>query len=475
MSINTLSSKSEDLSLLSINPTQDSLPPSRLSTLSTQLDYSGIIKLASYVQQQVSRGKSICDLIIGDFDTTRFRLPTALRQAIQQAYDDNQNDYPPLEGVLPLREAIAQLTKNHFGINYDSAHEIIISGGARPLLYMALLALVDPGEIVIYPAPSWNNMYYATMCGANGVAIETSVENQFLPTAGDFAQRIKNARVIALCSPQNPVGTMFSKQTLEDICDLVIAENQRRSGHQRPLYIVFDQVYWMLTYQQLQHHHPVQLRPELKEYVVIVDGGSKAFAATGIRVGWGMGPADVIDKMKLMIEHVGAIAPKAEQLATAVLLNNDKLLQDHLSSFKTQIFNSLQILHLGIQQMKDEGLPVDSMEPMGGIYLSLQINLQGMITPEGKILRTAKEASLYFIDHAGFAVVPFDFFGMAHAEWWFRAAVCAVLPEQIVAALPKVKNAVRALRKPDFTYEGPPLRRAPESLSSVSKTDEYSE
>ncbi|MDC6117417.1 pyridoxal phosphate-dependent aminotransferase [Serratia rubidaea] len=417
----------------------------RLSRLAVELDYSGIIKLASYVQQQIDDGRRICDLIIGDFDPARFPLPGVLRQAIYQAYADNQHDYPPLEGVLPLRAAIADLCTRSFQVEYDPASEIIISGGARPLLYLALLAVADPGDTVVYPAPSWNNMYYATLCGAKGVAVETTAENQFLPTAQDFLPYLREARAIALCSPQNPVGTMFSRQALEEICDLVVAENRRRRGRQKPLYIVFDQVYWMLSYQALPHYQPVQLRPELKAYTIVVDGGSKAFAATGLRVGWGMGPADVIDKMKLMIEHIGAIAPKAEQLAMAALLHDHALLQDHLATFKGQIFNSLQLLHTGIQRMKAEGLPVDAMAPMGGIYLSMQFNLAGRVTPAGQVLRTPEDVSRYLIDHAGLAVVPFSYFGMARAEWWFRAAVCAVLPEQIESALPRVRDAIIAL------------------------------
>ncbi|MEB7586432.1 pyridoxal phosphate-dependent aminotransferase [Serratia rubidaea] len=417
----------------------------RLSRLAVELDYSGIIKLASYVQQQIDDGRRICDLIIGDFDPARFPLPGVLRQAIYQAYADNQHDYPPLEGVLPLRAAIADLCTRSFQVEYDPASEIIISGGARPLLYLALLAVADPGDTVVYPAPSWNNMYYATLCGAKGVAVETTAENQFLPTAQDFLPYLREARAIALCSPQNPVGTMFSRQALEEICDLVVAENRRRRGRQKPLYIVFDQVYWMLSYQALPHYQPVQLRPELKAYTIVVDGGSKAFAATGLRVGWGMGPADVIDKMKLMIEHIGAIAPKAEQLAMAALLHDHALLQDHLATFKGQIFNSLQLLHTGIQRMKAEGLPVDTMAPMGGIYLSMQFNLAGRVTPAGQVLRTPEDVSRYLIDHAGLAVVPFSYFGMARAEWWFRAAVCAVLPEQIESALPRVRDAIIAL------------------------------
>ncbi|MFP2428675.1 pyridoxal phosphate-dependent aminotransferase [Enterobacter ludwigii] len=422
-------------------------PLPRLSRLASQLEYSDIIHLAVSAQHAANNGKAMCDMIIGDFDTTLFPLPTTLNEAIKQAYDSHQHDYPPLEGVLPLRQNLAQLMRNHFNLNYDPEREILISGGARPLLYLALMALVDPNEKILYPTPSWNNNYYATLCRANGISIETSPANRYLPVAADFIPHLSGARVICLCSPQNPVGAMFSQQQLTEICDLVLEENMRRQEQgEKPLYLLFDQVYWMLTYQQNTHFHPVALRPELKPWVIVVDGASKAFSATGLRVGWGMGPADIIHRMAIMQEHIGAIAPKAEQLAMASMLGNENLLNTHLSSFKEQIYQSLIMLHSGIQQLKSEGYPVESMEPVAGIYLSLKIDLAGKITPDGKVIENEEQAARYLIEHAGFAVVPFSCFGMHNAAWWFRAAVCAVRLEDIELVLPAVRLAIGALK-----------------------------
>ncbi|MCB5197313.1 pyridoxal phosphate-dependent aminotransferase [Deefgea salmonis] len=419
----------------------------KLSNLANELDYSEIIQLEFYVQEQIAKGKEICDLIIGDFDTTQFPIPAFLRQEIQNAYEARHNDYPPLEGVYSLREEIAKLTRKNFNVDYDPSGEIIISGGARPLLYAALLSLVSPSELVVYPAPSWNNMYYAKMCGAKSMAIQTSLANHFLPTARDLSFSLKKARVLSLCSPQNPVGTMFSKQVLKEICDLVIYENKRRLMYsEKPLYLIYDQIYWMLT-QNAEHYNPASLCPEIKDYLIVIDGGSKSFAATGIRVGWAMGPKLVINKMKLMIEHIGAIAPKAEQLAMAALLKNDKYLLDYLHLFKNKILNSMLVLHTAIQTMKQEGLPVDSMLPMAGIYISINFDLKNKVMPNGKKIKTAKDISLYFIDQAGIAIVPFTSFGTTsiEADNWFRAAICTIAPEQIAATIPRLREAILKL------------------------------
>lgn len=422
-------------------------PLQRLSRLASQIEYSEIIHLAASAQRASSQRKDLCDLIIGDFDTTLFPLPRALNEAIKQAYDEHQHDYPPLEGVLSLRQNLAQLMQRNFRLDYDAESEILISCGARPLLYLALMTLVDPNEKILYPAPSWNNNYYAILCSANGVSIETSPENQYLPVAADFIPHLAESRVICLCSPQNPVGAMFSQQQLTDICDLVLEENIRRQTQgEKPLYLLFDQVYWMLTYQREMHFHPAALRPEIRPWVIVVDGASKAFSATGLRVGWGMGPADIIHRMAIMLEHIGAIAPKAEQLAVAAILGNEDLLNSHLESFKAQIYQSLIILHSGIQQLKRDGYPVDSMEPVAGIYLSLKINLSGKTTPEGRVIENEDQAAHYLIEYAGLAIVPFSYFGMRNAAWWFRAAVCAVQPEDIELVLPAVRLAISALK-----------------------------
>ena len=132
-----------------------------------------------------------------------------------------------------------------------------------------------------------------------------------MPTPETVRPALKGATLLALCSPLNPTGTTFTKEGLEQICDLVIAENASRGPEEKPLYIMYDQIYWVLTYGNTKHYDPVSLRPELRNYTIYVDGLSKSFAATGVRVGWAFGPQVIIDKMKAILSHVGAWAPKA--------------------------------------------------------------------------------------------------------------------------------------------------------------------
>lgn len=261
----------------------------------------------------------MCNLTVGDFSPTEFRIPLFLEEAIHRQYQNGQTNYPPSEGVPELRAAIRKFYADRLNLDYPEK-SIIVCGGARPITYSLFRTVVSPGDKVIAPVPSWNNHYYIHMAGAQSIPVQCHADNAFLPTRELLKDHIKDARLITLNSPLNPTGTAFTRDALEGICDLVLEENRRREGKDRPLYLLYDQIYWMLTFGKTQHYNPVSLRPELAPYVIFVDGISKAFAATGVRVGWSAGPQDIISRMSAIITHVGAWAPRAEQLATAELL-----------------------------------------------------------------------------------------------------------------------------------------------------------
>jgi len=415
-----------------------------VSVLAQNLRGSEIIKIAGEINELKRQGQNIANLTIGDFDSNIYPIPAALAQGIVDAYHDNQTNYPPADGILALRESVSDFLKSRFGLEY-TPNQILISGGSRPLIYSTYLALVDPGEKVVFPAPSWNNNHYCDLTGAEAVIIPVKPENNFMPTADELRPHLKGAVLLALCSPLNPTGTMFTKQNLEEICDLVIEENKSRKAGEKPLYILYDQIYSQLTFGKHEHFNPVTLRPELKPLTVFVDGGSKCFAATGVRVGWGFGPAEVINHMKAIVGHMGAWAPKAEQVATAKFLKQDEEVNTYLANFKERIQASLNTLHQGIQQLKAEGFKVDSIEPMGAIYLTIKFDYAGKTTPDGKLLQTATDINFFLIKEAKLALVPFSAFGANEDVLWFRASVGASTLQDIEAIVPRVREALLGL------------------------------
>jgi len=416
-----------------------------VSRIAQHLKGSEIIKIAGEINELKKQGQQIANLTIGDFDSSLFPIPEELTKGIKEAYDAHQTNYPPADGLLSLRESVSNFVLSAHGLKLQN-NEILISSGSRPIIYATYLALIDPGDTVIFPAPSWNNNHYCDLTGAKGIAVTTSAENNFMPTADELKEHIPGATLLALCSPLNPTGTMFGKQNLEEICDLVLDENKKRKAGEKPLYLLYDQIYSMLTFGDHKHYDPVSLRPEIKDYVIYIDGASKCFAATGVRVGWGFGPETVIDKMRSIVGHMGAWAPKPEQTAMAKFLKDTEAVKQYLGSFKERIRNSLDILYKGFQQLKADGLAVDAIEPMGAIYLTLKLDYTGKTTAEGNVLKDSADINFYLIKEAKAALVPFSAFGTGHDVNWFRASVGAASSEEIADMIGRIKEALLKLK-----------------------------
>jgi aspartate aminotransferase len=416
-----------------------------VSVLAQNLRGSEIIKIAGEINELKSQGQNIANLTIGDFDANIYPIPKQLKEGIIDAYKANHTNYPPADGMLSLRQSVSEFIKDRYDLDYK-ANQILISGGSRPLIYSTYLTVVNPGDKVVFPAPSWNNNHYCDLTGAEAVIIQTHAEHNFMPTAEDIRPHIKGAALLSLCSPLNPTGTMFTKKDLEEICDLIIAENKSRTAGEKPLYLMYDQIYSQLTFGHHEHFNPVSLRPELKDVVIFIDGASKCFASTGVRVGWGFGPASIINNMKSIVGHMGAWSPKAEQVAMAKFLKQESDVNNYLSNIKSNIQNSLNILYQGFQQLKSEGFNVDAIEPMGAIYLTVKVDYAGKTTPDGDLLKTSTDINFYLIKEAGVAFVPFSAFGTDDDVNWFRASVGASTLEDLQELIPRIKEALAKLK-----------------------------
>jgi aspartate aminotransferase len=301
---------------------------------------------------------------------------------------------------------------------------------------------VDPGDRVVFPVPSWNNPDYCQTVGAVPAPVACGAEDAFLPTRASLERAVRGARMLVLNSPLNPAGTAFDAETLGEICDLVLEENARRGPGERPLYLLYDQVYWMLTLGGTRHVHPLALRPEVAPYTVYVDAISKAFAATGLRVGWVVGPTDLVKPMADFLGHVGAWAPRAEQVATARVLGAGAEVDAFLVGMKRDIQARLDLLHAHCRAMRQAGLPVDVTPPASTIYLSARFDLAGRRAPDGRVLRDNEDVRAYLLAEAGFAAVPFQAFGVPDDTGWFRLSVGAVSLATIESAMPRVRAAI---------------------------------
>jgi aspartate aminotransferase len=408
---------------------------------------SEILRIAGEIRTLVASGRSVCDLTVGDFSPRQFPIPARLSQGVRAALEHGETNYPPSNGVLDLRHAVQRFYERELGLRYPT-ESILIAGGSRPVIYGVYRTLCDPGDRVVYPVPSWNNNHYVHLSDAVDVPIVCTPEERFLPTAAQVVPRLAGARLLCLNSPLNPTGTALDPAVLRAIGEAVLAENRRRQENgERPLYILYDQVYWMLSFGAVPHATPPGLVPELMEYTVLVDGISKAFAATGLRVGWAAGPPDVIARLSAVLGHVGAWAPRAEQVATAAFLDDAPAIHEFQKRFTEGVRARLDLLHGGIQSLRAEGLPVDSIPPMGAIYLAARIHPIGRRTPRGAVLRGNDDVRRFLLEAAGIGAVPFQAFGSAQDDdGWFRLSVGAVSEDEIRSALPRMADALRSLR-----------------------------
>ncbi len=416
----------------------------KLSQLAETLNASEIVRLGATIKEKIGNGEEIFNYTIGDFDSSIFPIPQGLQDEIIKAYEQHHTTYPAAEGELALRKAVSGFINEFEGIDYNS-NEILIAAGGRPLIYSAFRTVVDKGDKVIYPVPSWNNNHYVHFTEGEHIIIESTRENNFMPTASQIAPHIKGATLLALCSPLNPTGTTFSKEELEAICDLVLEENEQRLPEEKKLYLLYDQIYWTLVFGDTEHYNPVSLRPAMKAYTIFIDGISKAFAATGVRVGWAMAPAELIVKMRSINSHIGSWAPMAEQVAVSCYLQKTNDIKDFLRHFKAEILLRLQEIYKGIIALKEQGYHVDSIAPQAAIYLTVQINLVGKKLADGTTLQNQEEVTSFILDKAKLALVPFKAFGAGKGNSWYRISVGCCKKEDIEKIITNLKQAMDML------------------------------
>jgi aspartate aminotransferase len=409
---------------------------------------SEIIKLAWEVNARIKEGHQIYNLTIGDYNPKHFPIPQLLTDQIKQAYDENQTNYPPGEGIPLLRDAIKNYIKKEGKLEY-SANEILVAGGSRPLIYAIYKTLLDPKDIVLYPVPSWNNNHYVHLTGCKGIEVETSDGNNFLPILKDLRKYLSKVHLLALCSPLNPTGTCFSKKSLSAICQAVVNENKKRKENgKKALYIMYDQIYWGLAGQKSKHVDPVSLYPELRDYTIYIHGISKVFAGTGVRVGWAWGPEKIMNKMKSLLGHIGAWAPKAEQHATAMLLSDKNATKEYLNWINSEINFRLDGFYSGLNNMKIKGLPVDALKPQGAIYLTVLFDIIGYRTKDGKTIDSIADVTKFLLEDAKVALVPFSAFGSKIKKPWYRLSVGTCSKDEVASILHSIETAIMGLKKP---------------------------
>lgn len=361
---------------------------------------------AQRVRDLRAAGRTIIDLTVGepDFDT-----PDHIKAAAVAAMDAGLTKYTPVNGTPELREAVAAKVRQRTGQTYGS-NEIAVGGGAKQIIFLALMAGVDPGAEVIVPAPYW--VSYPDMVAAHGgvpVIVECAESDGFRLTPDALAAAITpRTRWLVLNAPGNPTGTLYSPAELAALAEVLDRHPQ--------VLVLSDEIYDEITFTDRPATSLVAAAPRLRDRILLVNGVSKTYAMTGWRLGWGVGDAALIGAVNTLQSQSSSCPSSISQAAAvAALTGDDTFVRRSVAAYRER----RDLIHGLLADV--EGLR--PLRPDGSFYLFVNCaDLLGRTTPRGTTLTTDDDVVLFLLDHASVATIPGSAYG---ASPYFRVSFAA--------------------------------------------------
>ena len=386
------------------------------------------LAMAARCAELRAAGVDVIGLSLGEPD---FAAPEHVKAAAKQAVDDNYSHYGPVPGFPSLREAIAKTLNSELGNTNPqafTANEIIVSVGAKQCICNAIQTLTDPGDEVIMPTPCW--VSYSEMvklAEGKSVPVKTSMETDFCLTGAQLEAAITDkTRLLMLCSPNNPTGSVYTHEMLEDIVRVLVKHPN--------ISVISDEIYEHILY--TGHHESMVQFAEIKDRVVIVNGVSKAYAMTGYRIGWlACHDKGFIGACKrLQGQMITCATTVAQKAAEAAYTGSQECVEE-----MRQAFERRRNLILGLAK-EIEGWKI--VEPQGAFYLFPDVSYYfGKKTPEGQVIASANDMVEYLLNAAHVACVSGSAFGEDNC---IRLSY-ATSEENIREAMRRIKNALNAM------------------------------
>ena len=364
------------------------------------LQESATIAVSDRARALIAQGRPVIDLGAGEPD---FPTPSFVAAAARHAIESGATRYTAVEGILPLREAIAARARDH-GADVQSA-EVVVSTGSKQALFNACFVLFGAGDEVLVPTPAWTSYYeMLTLARARAVPVYGSRVNALKVTAGDLAAAATSAtRGVMLNSPTNPTGAVYSVAELRAILDL---------ADQRGWWVVADEIYRRIAYDAPAASLLDAARGRSRARIVVVDGVAKAFAMTGWRIGWSIAPMEVARAMRALQSHTTSNATTVAQHATLAALTCRELSDDAV----TGMVNELRRRRDAAMALLREG-GVDVIEPRGAFYLFMHVASATTADPE-----PGTRFARHLLEVRDVALVPGAAF---RAPEWVRLAYAA--------------------------------------------------
>ncbi len=394
----------------------------KLSARLNRLAPSATLVMSQKSSEMKAQGIDVINLSVGEPD---FNTPDAIKELAKQAIDENYSRYSPVPGYPSLRKAISEKLKNENRLEY-SPNEILVSNGAKQCVCNAIMALVDDGEEVIIPAPYWVSYpQMVKLAGGEPVVVPTGFGQNFKMTAQQLEAAITpKTRMLILCSPSNPTGSVYTKEELRAIADVVLAHDD--------LFVLADEIYEHINY--TGHHESIGQFDGMKERAIIINGVSKAYAMTGWRIGFMAAPEWIVKGCnKLQGQYTSGACSVSQKAAEAAYV----LPQDCVEEMR-QAFERRRDLIVALA--KDiPGLEVNV--PEGAFYLFPKCDSFFGKSDGTTTIASSTDLALYLLDRAHVATVAGDAFGDPEC---FRMSY-ATSDTNIREAMRRIKEALAAL------------------------------
>ncbi|CAG7587156.1 aspartate transaminase [Rhodococcus opacus] len=390
-----------------------------------QMRESPSVAAAQRVRELRASGREILDLTVGepDFDT-----PDHIKAAAVAAMESGLTKYTPVNGIPALREAISKRMLARTGVEFAD-NEITVGGGAKQVIFLALMATVEEGTEVIVPAPYWVSYPdMVTVHGGTPVVVDCPESDRFLLTAEKLAAAITPAtKWVILNAPSNPTGSVYSEQELADLAAVL-----DRNPH---VNVLCDEIYDEIVFTDSPLPNLLSAAPHLRDRILVTNGVSKAYAMTGWRLGYGVGNKGLIAAINKLQSQSSSCPSSISQAAAAEALTGDQ-------SFVTTSVASYRARRDVVFELFSRIEGLEPILPQGAFYLFVGCSgLVGKRTPDGTLLENDQDVVLFLLDHASVATIQGSAYG---AQAYFRVSF-ATSEDVLRNAVAAVEKAVASL------------------------------
>ena len=395
----------------------------QLSDRLNRLSPSATLAMSQKSSEMKAQGIDVINMSVGEPD---FNTPDHIKLAAKQAIDDNYSRYSPVPGYADLRKAITEKLKRENALDY-SASEILVSNGAKQSVCNAIMALVNPGDEVIIPAPYWVSYpQMVLLAGGTPVFVNAGFEQDFKMTAQQLEAAITpKTRMLILCSPSNPTGSVYGKEELKALADVILSHDD--------LFVLADEIYEHINY--IGHHESIAQFPGMKERAIIINGVSKAYAMTGWRIGYMAAPEWIVKGCnKLQGQYTSGPCSVSQKTAEAAYTESQECVEQMRQAFERR-------RDLIVELAKDiPGLEVNT--PQGAFYLFPKCSSFFGKSCNGRTINTSSDLAMYLLEEAHVATVGGDAFGDPDC---FRMSY-ATSDDNIREAMRRIKEALAQLK-----------------------------